>query len=203
MRSNLPKDTPAPTELAALVERSTSGKPLDARGRELVLTHLRLAYHVAWQYIRQRARDVPAEELISEALYGLTYAAGLYDETRQVPFAAYATRVIQHRVANMVVSWRRSKDWQPLLHPEQHCEPSSDVSLTSAESFALTDAREVCEILRASLPKRWYEVLYAHYAQGQSMTSIATDLGISPQRARQLLAKALERVQTEFPHWQN
>src|SRR5436305_11176499 len=77
--------------------RVSPGRPLGRVAQARVEGAVSLAYQIAWWYARRRAPDVPGDELIAEALYGLTYAAGLFDEARRVPFGAYAALVIQHR----------------------------------------------------------------------------------------------------------
>src|SRR4051812_35501119 len=64
--------------LSADVSRRPSRRlgPADhARVRQF----LPLAYRLALWYSRVRARDVPMDDLIAEALYGLTYAVSRYD----------------------------------------------------------------------------------------------------------------------------
>src|SRR5262245_56648089 len=65
---------------------NTVARPLDAAAQEQVKKHSWLAYQLAWRFARNRARDMPADELIAEALYALTYAAGLFEEDRGIEF---------------------------------------------------------------------------------------------------------------------
>ena len=82
---------------------------LDEVGQRRVEAFTALAHQMAWKAARFYACDMPADELVAEALLGLTYASCLFDEERGVPFGAYATMVIRHRLIHAVRSWRQAK----------------------------------------------------------------------------------------------
>lgn len=181
--------------------RRRPGPVLDPLDRALVEQHQSLAYRLAWYYARNRARDVPADELIAEALYGLTYAAGLFCESRRVPFPAYATLVIRHRLTHAVRTWRRAarevpypaaplSGDEPWEAPDYRPEPDLGVG-----------AREMCDRIRRLLPAQWYAILRLHHAEGRTFQEIANHFGLSRQRIRQLFAKATTRVRRHFPDW--
>src|SRR5438067_2093127 len=94
--------TGAPAEMARGVVRR-----LDAAAQALVLAHLRLTELLAGEQSRRCGRAVPAKELLGEARLALAYAASRFEEGRGVPFGAYATMVIRHRLAQAVDVWRR------------------------------------------------------------------------------------------------
>ena len=77
---------PAPVSMA---------RPLTAEGQLLVTENIKLAYKMAWAF--HRKSRVPADESIAEACFGLVYAAGLYDSSRGVPFAAFALMVVVNK----------------------------------------------------------------------------------------------------------
>src|SRR5262245_9287343 len=89
-------------------------RPLDAAGQRRVRDFCTLAYKMAWRFARHQARDIPPEELVGEALCGLTYAASMFQENRGVPFAAYATLVVRHRLIRAILDWQREKWIRPL-----------------------------------------------------------------------------------------
>src|SRR5688572_28147027 len=60
---------------------SRPGRRLNASGQARVTAYGHLARRLAGQFARRHYRVLPDDELLAEALYGLTYAAGLYDET--------------------------------------------------------------------------------------------------------------------------
>src|SRR5271163_1169980 len=82
-------------------------KPLDKAAQQLAQSHLALARRLAWKKYLNCSRKVPLEELHGEALFGLVYAAGMFDVNRGVPFGAYATMAITHRLIHAVHIWRR------------------------------------------------------------------------------------------------
>jgi RNA polymerase sigma factor (sigma-70 family) len=183
--------------------RTTRIPPLDAAGRVRAATHTPLARRLAWQFARGTARDVPADELVSEALYGLTYAAGRYDPGRGVPFPAYATLVIRHRLIQMVLRWRRNRQagvlstWTDADDAPWEVEdprPGPDLCTGAA-------AREMCERVRGVLPARWYAILRLCHVEGRSFQEVAARVGLSRQRVRQIVRLAADRAREHFPEW--
>src|SRR2546430_2338870 len=52
-----------------------------------------------------------------------------------------------------------------------------------------------------ALPPRWYSVLSLHYVKGLSFEEVGKQLGMSRERARQILRKAAKRAREVFPEW--
>jgi RNA polymerase sigma factor (sigma-70 family) len=179
-------------------------RPLDPLGQARVEAFTPLAYRLAWYYARQRARDVPPDELIAEALYGLTYAAGMFDEARRVPFVAYATLAIRHRLAQLIRTWRKAKRAVPYPVGSN---PGDDAPWEAADHRPKPDlvagasARDQCDRVRRVLPARWYTVLRLRHAEGWTFQEIGDYFGVSRQWIRQVLEKATDRVRRHFPDW--
>ena len=179
-------------------------RPLDPVAQSRVVGAIGLAYQLALRYARQRAPDVPTDELIGEALYGLTYAAGMYDETRGVPFGAYAALVIRHRLIHLVRVWRRAGRAGP--YPGQAA-AEDDNPWEAADDNPGPDpatglaAREMCDRVRQALPRRWYVVLRLHHAEGRTYQEIGRKFGVSREFIRQLVHRAAERARESFPEW--
>jgi RNA polymerase sigma factor (sigma-70 family) len=179
-------------------------RPLDPVGQARVEAFTPLAYRLAWHYARQRARDVPPDELIAEALYGLTYAAGMFDESRHVPFGAYATMAIRHRLGQLIHGWRRGR--RVLPYPA-NSDSADDAPWDAADNrpkpdlVASTSARDQCERVRRVLPARWYTVLRLRHAEGLTLQEIGDYFGVSRQWIRQVLEKASRRARRHFPNW--
>jgi RNA polymerase sigma factor (sigma-70 family) len=179
-------------------------RPLDSVARARVEGAVPLAYQMAWRYARRRAPDVPVDELIAEALYGLTYAAGLFDEARGVPFGAYAALVIRHRLMQLVRSWRRAAararpypgrafaDDAPWEAADDHPAP---------DPAAPTVVREMCDRLRQVLPPRWYTILRLYHAEGRTCQEIGRKLGVTRQGIQHLLAQAVQAARRRCPDW--
>ncbi|HJZ92185.1 MAG TPA: sigma-70 family RNA polymerase sigma factor [Gemmataceae bacterium] len=182
--------------------RATRVPPLDAAARGRAATHTPLARRLAWRFAQCAARDVPADELLSEALYGLTYAAGHYDPGRGVPFPAYATLVIRHRLIQMVLRWRRNRvgalpiwtDADDVPWEAEDPRPGPDLCTGAA-------AREMCERVRNILPARWYAILRLCHVEGRSFQEVAARVGLSRQRVRQIARLAAARAREHFPEW--
>jgi RNA polymerase sigma factor (sigma-70 family) len=153
----------------------------------------RMAYKLAWGFARQQARDVPVDELIAEALFGLAYAAGRYDEARGVPFRAYAVMVMRHRLTNGVRAWRRMRRVPPVsalpARDDDWWETLED-RRAAPEPGAAATARDLCERMRRGLPARWYTALRLFHAEGQTLQQIGRRMGITRERVRQLVLKA-------------
>jgi RNA polymerase sigma factor (sigma-70 family) len=203
MRSNSPRRPTRPRPFQLLegrADRRPPTRPLDAAGRERVAQYVALAYQQAWKVARI-ARDIPADELTAEALYGLTYASSLYDPERRVPFGAYATMVIRHRLTLMVAVWRRARrtvgrlpgaDREDAWEAEDR--PGLDVSTATA-------THELCDRVRELLPPRWYMFLRLHHGEGRTLEEIGTRYGVTRQRVRELVVKATQKVREHFPEW--
>jgi RNA polymerase sigma factor FliA len=167
-------------------------RALTAADQDRVREHLWVAEQVAWQFARSHARDVPIDELNGEALYGLTYAAALYDADRRVPFLAYAERVIRHCLFRRIQTWRRERWVRPPAGEE--------VGETEDRRPAPDRARDLCEQVRRALPARLYEVLHLYHAQGHTLREIGARLGVTQARVRQMLNKAAAVVRERFPN---
>jgi RNA polymerase sigma factor (sigma-70 family) len=164
--------------------------PLTADRQRLAEQYLHLAYQLAWWFARNTCRDVPADELISEALHGLTYAAGRYDESRHVPFIAYAKMVIRHRLIQAVIKWRDNRhaqlpEWSDLTGEQWEVEDRRSLDLCNQAA-----ALELCNRVRWALQPRWYKALRLYYGRGWTLEDIGKLQGISRQRVAQVIEKA-------------
>jgi RNA polymerase sigma factor (sigma-70 family) len=179
-------------------------RPLDPAAQARVEGSVALAYRLAWQCLRQHARDVPADELIAEALYGLTYAAALFDETRRVPFVAYATLVIRHRLIQFVRAWRRAAG-RAGQYPDRGY--ADDAPWEAEDDNPAPDpvtglaAREMCDRVRRVMPRKWYTVLRLYHAEGRTFQEIGRMFGVSRQRVQQVVVLATEQARQSFPEW--
>jgi len=174
--------------------------PLGEAARQRAAAYVRLAYKLAWTFAHQHARDMPIDDLKAEALCGLTYASGLFKEEYEVPFGAYAMRVMRQRLTQAVIRWRKAK--RVGLASRHLCDDDSEPKARPEPD--VTEALEVhdmCEQVRRVIPARWYEVLYQYHGEGQTLEAISQQLGVTRQRVRQLLSNARDRARRQFPEW--
>jgi RNA polymerase sigma factor (sigma-70 family) len=189
----LPRKPPAPI--------GEGGCPLDAAGQERVEEFTWLAYRLAWTFARHYARDMPIDELISEALFSLTYASGLFDESRGVPFSAYASLVIRHGLIQEIIRWRRLRRIGRMpTFPESESKTEAEDRPTSDLERGVA-AREMCRRVREVLPAHMYDALWLFHGKGHSLKEIGKRMGVSRQRIRQMMAQAQRRLREFFPEW--
>jgi RNA polymerase sigma factor (sigma-70 family) len=177
---------------------ATGPQPLDEVQRQLVSEHYQTAYQIAWRFARHHLTDVPVEELISEALFALTYAAGLFDPARGVPFRMYAAIVIRHRLIRVGIVWRRHERTN-LASGE--CDPIEQEPFRPEEEIDTPFADSVCAKLRGTLPQRWYNVLWLHCTEGLTLEEIGDQLGVSKQRAQKIITQAMIRARAQVDGW--
>jgi RNA polymerase sigma factor (sigma-70 family) len=192
-----PDNAPAPQE---------KERRLDAGAQARVRSHLHLTDLLACEQYRRCGRAVPRKELVGEAQLALAYAATRFDEGRGVPFGAYATMVIRHRLAQAVVVWQR---WG---RANQAC--FTDLAETGGDGGLLAvnptcprtrepaqdvADRELIERVRLAMPPRWFAVLQLYFAQGHTLEEIAGQVGVSRERVRQLVAKGVARARRRLP----
>jgi hypothetical protein len=158
--------------------------------------------------------NVPFDELVSAALFGLTLAAGTYrpDHPDRAQFNIYATVVIRSQLATVVYQWRRRDfarefpvmpidDEGMVLHdPVDTREPQPGAKIETNEA-----AKNTVSELRRKLCPVWFDRLWRHDAEGHTNMTIGEDEGVSDaavlftvvraqKRARKVLAGELGRV---------
>lgn len=79
---------------------------MTARQRELIASNRGLAEHISHDYL-VNAPGLDIEEVVSVAYQGLLDAALAFDESKGVPFGAYARR----RIKGAIIDWQRSEDY--------------------------------------------------------------------------------------------
>lgn len=172
-------------------------QPLDDTAQELARTHLGLANRLAWKQYQNCARTVPLDELRGEALYGLVYAAGMFDPGRNVPFAAYASLAITHRLIHAVTVWRRGGRLAHVRFTDLTAQTTNEFDtpcLHTRESIDEAGIHELIERVRQLLPPRWFQALQLYYAHGHTLEEVGHQLGVTRERVRQLLNKAMGRA---------
>jgi RNA polymerase sigma factor (sigma-70 family) len=172
-------------------------KPLDTFAQQLAQSHLALARRLAWKHYRNCSRKVPLDELRGEALFGLVYAAGMFDVSRGVPFGAYATLAITHRLIHAVNIWRRGGrlDHVRFTDMTAHSQNEFDVPCPrTRESIEDAIVHERLDRVRNLVPHRCFQAMQLYYAHGHTLEEVGHQLGVTRERVRQLLMRAMEQA---------
>jgi RNA polymerase sigma factor (sigma-70 family) len=172
-------------------------EPLTTAAQNLASSHLRLARQLAWRQYQRCARSVPLDELRGEAFYGLVYAAGMFDPARRVPFGAYATMAITHRLIQAVNVWRRGGRLAHIRFTDLTANTDNEFDTTcphTRESIDYAVLHELLDQVRHMLPPRWFQALQLYYSDGHTLEEVGRHLGVTRERVRQLLTKAIRTV---------
>ena len=164
--------------------------------QNLAASNLPLALHIAKSFAR--STSAPLDELQGEALLALARAASEFDDSRGVPFGAWAAILIRRHFITVVDRWirtaRRCRSFSSLsdvLPFEQAAEQEeSDCERREAEEAA----RRAVERLREEMPERWFAAIWQHHGKGLTLKDVGEQLGVSRERARQLVWKGERRA---------
>ena len=111
------------------------------------------------------------------------------------------TMVIRHRLIQMVIGWRKAHWPRPFpMSADEYTWEAADPN-PGPEPAVRAAAREMCERVRRKLPGRLYSILRLYYGEGRTMQEIGERFGISRQRTRQLLVRAIALARQHFPKW--
>jgi RNA polymerase sigma factor (sigma-70 family) len=184
-------------------ESSQRGRKLTADGQARATGYIELADRLASRYHRCRGRRVPLDELTAEAHYALAYASSLFDPTRGVPFGAYVTMVIQHRLIQAEIAWRwghypgHVSFTDLTVRSDPVAPPGFDPACPhTRDACHEAGVQELLDCVRRTLPARWFMLLEMRYAQDYTLQEMSARLGVSRERVRQLLVKAVSRART-------
>ena len=76
---------------------------------ELLLEHYELARRIAYRMYARLPQLLEVDDLVSAAVMGLFEAIDRYDDSRSVPFVAFA----KHRIRGSIMDAIRAADWTP------------------------------------------------------------------------------------------
>jgi RNA polymerase sigma factor (sigma-70 family) len=189
------RETTGPKNYKRDSRRRKSNGPtaqLTPHGQALAESAVRLAYRMASDWAR-RHRGLPMDELKSEALYALTYAASRYDASTGVPFASYTTLVVRHRLLQFT-RWYLARRATPLDRESKWGDDDTTEIATvdpGADAADSAHAHMEVERLRTSLDSQHFYILWEHFAEGRALEDIGNDYCVSRQRIRQIEAEAV------------
>ena len=170
----------------------------EARVDALVNDNLGLATALAQRFNIAR---IDLEDKIQEARVGLLTAAQSFDESRGVPFGAYATRVIRNRLSKLFNAQKRvaGAEVQELDAPVGEMDGETGQSML-ADRFkndpADDDLAAVGEIMD-SLPARPRRV-WAGFMAGKTLAAIGQEEGISKQAVNKIMQATQNTLRAEL-----
>lgn len=161
-------------------------------GRLLVISHMPLAYAMAW---RMKDCGVSLEDLRQEGCLGLCEAALRYDETVDCNFATYA----RHWCRKMMYKAINRRQTAGDLQDETFREEAEDEDLLRSAQL-----RRIDESLQCLAPEEQQVIkqFYGLDTKRLSLTEIAASLGFSRSRASAIHLRALQKLEkalTERP----
>lgn len=201
MQDRLDVNRAAPDEVAQIEEHLEEAREIK---NTLVQANLRVAVHVARKHLalggwRTRAGDL--QELVSDATIWLMRAVDLFDFSRGVKFATYASYAIARNFARDRV--------EQIARPDKHMVTGQEEMLAQVGQRAGEDAvaeeldaqaanRRLKQAL-AKLPSRERELVIAHFGLDparppMSLAELGEKLKLTKTRVRQLEARALKRM---------
>lgn len=164
-------------------------RPLDSERQQWAADLFPYSLAIARRLIR-RYPQVPADEIVSGATWGVAFAASKYDPDRGLTFKQFAGRVIGQRIANAIRSWLR-RSTPPGSDDAAAVQVRDRRERNPAETVS---DREQCEKVRAALPPRRWEILWRHVGEGEVLELIGGRLGVTRERTRQLEAGAKKQA---------
>jgi len=220
----LTKTTPPATSVRSRLLWATehdSGNVWDhavADRDQLIHSCLDAVYDQAFNFLHANS-GLNLDDLVSAGLEGLLQAAELYDPESGCRFNTYAhwairSRMIfdakqQHRACRVPrttpgdaslldekARWRLAVVTNPLSTSYRDCHGNLVLDVPTPKSAASLEVDEVHCIHEAlkTLPPRWRSAVYFRYWDGLTLRQVAARLGVSHERARQMLLAALQRL---------
>ncbi|MDZ4121199.1 MAG: sigma-70 family RNA polymerase sigma factor [Candidatus Cloacimonadaceae bacterium] len=155
---------------------------------KLIATYQKLAYSFAYSY---RNHGVPIEDLQQESLIGLLEAARRFDPSMNAKFSTYAVYWIKKYVLAAI--------------SKEHCTSLDATELQEKHlahdipALSLSDSmHDCCMESRLTLPDEIPAlekcVILLSYQQNLTIKEIATKLGLTNEKVKQLRSKALRRL---------
>ena len=171
------------------VQEKKVAKLTDA-GRLLVISHMPLAYAMAW---RMKDCGVSLEDLQQEGCLGLCEAAMRYDEESGCRFATYATHWCRKMMLRAIHKNRSGESLQEETLRKQEQEDDEDL-LRTGQQQRIDDALQCLTQQERQIVTQFY----GFGCEPLNLTEIASSLGFSKMRASTIHHQALRKLQTEL-----
>lgn len=162
----------------------------------IVEANLRLVVAVAKKFARTQHQ---LGELVSEGMFPLLRAVELFDVHRGFRFSTYATWAVRNQLLRLLHREQASREvFSGDVESVGDQQPAAQEP-ESADLTAVVDHRELLTRLLETLPERERQILECRFGingqpSGQSLAGISRELGLSKERVRQLVLRAIEKV---------
>lgn len=189
-------------EEAALAQRIRRGD--EAARNDLVSAHLGFVIYIAKRYL---SCGLPLEELVSAGNMGLIEAAERFDETRGNTFISYAVWWIRKYIKEVLTKETGFSDFaQVRLDAPRFGEDSGETFLEGiasvnpepVEDIQRREAAITLSIRLRRVTPREKLVLKAYFGWGsasrKTLKEVGSMLGVSEERARQIIEYALRKL---------
>ncbi len=166
--------------------------------RQLAVDNLRLAYKVASSFTRRaQAVGLDMDDLRQEAVVALMRAAAVFDPARGFAFSTLAYKVIRQHLLGVLKKRRnrplaglpRDCNGQELAFKDEHGEAPD----APAEG---DDEKALVQRLMLMLHPEDRRAIELHYLGSKTLSEVAQATGVSKERVRQRLVRALARMRT-------
>jgi len=187
---------------------------MDERNR-LIEQFLPLVHHVVNKF-KSRNESLCYDDLVGVGNVGLILAAERYKPYQGTSFKTYAYRSIQSHVAkdchrqrtilSVPEAKRAGLEFERMLSLDYEREDGPTLQLELPQRLVEYESDEIAELNRqlASLPKRWADAVRFRFLDpdvgGQNYQTVAEQLGVSKERARQLVRSGLNLLKKQWPY---
>ena len=181
---------------------SSEPTALPKNENELLKTYSSLAYSIANSY---RKGALPIEDLNQEALLGLLDAYKRFDPSRGVKFSTYAVHWIKKRVLSALSKEKKhSMDAIELdeagladqEEPSSRPDPGQILADMQNPPPLMPRSKSETLFLPDTMPLLEKHILILSYQEKHTIKEIATELGLSNEKVKQLRLKALRRLKS-------
>ena len=184
MRQDVQKNKVAELAESLPEERKKHTVKLTDAHRRLVVSHMPLAYAMAWQ---AKNSGVCLDDLRQESCIGLCEAAMRYDETQQCRFATYARYWCQKMILKAINREKTTAD----TNADTLQDVADEETLRSGQQRRIDHALEDLTPTERQIVTLYYGI---GTPQPLSIAETATAIGISKARASALHLKALKKL---------
>ncbi len=162
----------------------------------IVEANLRLVFSIVKKFTNQHNRF---DDLLSDGIVALMRAADKFDFERGFRFSTYATQVVRRDAYRSVVTTRDERQKVSSGLQDMEIDVSDEIRQPNMSESRWHLLRNRLSSMLADLDRREKLIIRARFALGshrrvQTLQSLASRLGVSKERVRQLERRALDKL---------